>query len=215
MLEVLIVSGTATGVGKTWVTAEVVRTLRSRGVPATARKPVQSFAPDEGPTDAEVLGLAASVDEDVVCPPHRSYPAPMAPPMAAETLGRSRISIAELAAEVSLPQEGLVFVEGVGGPRSPLAHDGDTVDLMRALPATGWILVADAGLGSINATFLSIEAFGSEPRAVLLNRFDSETQLHALNRDWLVDRLTCPVVTTVDELCSVVHDARPTNMEVR
>jgi dethiobiotin synthetase len=213
--EVFVVSGTGTEVGKTWVTSRLLEELIARGVKATARKPVQSFDPTQGPTDADVLALACGVEPEVVCPADRSYPIPIAPPMAAEVLGRPRIAIADLVAETILPEEGIVLVEGVGGPRSPLAHDGDTIYLMKALPANGWILIADAGLGTINATFLSIEAFGSEPRAVFLNKTDEDDRLHALNRDWLVDRLTCPVVTSVDELCEAVHHARSTDMEVR
>ena len=47
------VAGTATGVGKTWLTARILESLRGRGLAVGARKPVQSYAPDDiGATDA-------------------------------------------------------------------------------------------------------------------------------------------------------------------
>ncbi len=55
----------------------------------------------------------------------------MAPPMAADMLGLPPFTVAELAREMA--QDGVgpasVFVEGAGGPRSPIASDGDNVDL--------------------------------------------------------------------------------------
>ena len=82
--RLIAVAGTATEIGKTWVTARVVETLRGRGLSVSARKPVQSFGPDElGATDAEVLAAATGEAPQAVCPAHRWYPVPMAPPLAA------------------------------------------------------------------------------------------------------------------------------------
>jgi dethiobiotin synthetase len=49
------------------------------------------------------------------------------------------------------------------------------------------LLVADAGLGTLNAVRLSAEALRQVPAllVVVLNRFDSATELHVLNRNWL------------------------------
>jgi dethiobiotin synthetase len=208
VLETIVVAGTATEVGKTWVTAEVARLLREQGFPVAARKPAQSFSPDDGRTDAEVLAAATGEDVAIVCPRHRWYPVPMAPPMAADALERDRIALAVLVAEIKAPGDGVMFVEGVGGPRSPVAHDGDTIDLAERLGAEGWLLVADAGLGTINAVLLSIQAFGSSPLAVHLNRYDSEDDLQRRNRAWLVDRLDCPVTVAPEELVTIFRSRR-------
>ncbi|MBV8560261.1 MAG: AAA family ATPase, partial [Acidimicrobiia bacterium] len=53
--RLVLVAGTGTEVGKTWVAARLAEALRARGTRVAARKPAQSFAPDEGPTDAEAL----------------------------------------------------------------------------------------------------------------------------------------------------------------
>ena len=69
IMTVVVVAGTGTGIGKTWVTAELGTALRRRGIAVAARKPVQSFEPDDDhPTDADVLGGATGEDPHTVCP---------------------------------------------------------------------------------------------------------------------------------------------------
>src|SRR5206468_1259236 len=87
--RLVLVTGTGTGVGKTWVAARLLTELRAKGVHVAARKPVQSFAAGEGPTDAEMLAAATGEDLADVCPAHRWYERPLAPPMAADVLGRA------------------------------------------------------------------------------------------------------------------------------
>src|SRR5689334_19141825 len=129
-MKLVVVAGTATEVGKTWVGAALARELRGRGVKVAARKPVQSFEPGAGPTDADVLAAATGENPHDVCPRHRWLGVPMAPPMAADALGLSPVSLADLLSELQWPDGIHVgLLEGVGGPRSPLADDGDTVDL--------------------------------------------------------------------------------------
>ena len=98
---IVVVTGTGTDVGKTWFTAATIDALRASGHTVAACKPVQSFAPgDEGTTDADVLARATGDAPDVVCPPHRWLPMPVAPPMAAAALGLPPFTIADLAGEV-------------------------------------------------------------------------------------------------------------------
>jgi dethiobiotin synthetase len=197
--RVVVVTGTTTGVGKTYVTAALIAELRRAGIEVAARKPVQSFDAADDATDADVLAAAAGSQPHDVCPPHRWYERPVAPPMAADALGRPRIALADLAHELNLPPHGLVFVEGAGGPLSPIAHDGDTAGLARVLHADV-LLVAAAELGTINAVRTCALAVG-EP-IVYLNHYDDGDELHRRNRSWLSDRDGFRVVTTIGELCS-------------
>jgi dethiobiotin synthetase len=197
----VVVTGTGTGIGKTWFSAVTLGLLRDRGVRVAARKPVQSFEPDEHPTDAEVLAAATGEDARTVCADHRNFERALAPPMAAEALGRPAFTIADLAREVSWPDDvGVGIVEGAGGPRSPLAVDGDTVDLVNALQPDLVVIVSDAALGAINAVRLSAAAFGPRPMIVALNRFDEADDLHRRNRSWLELRASLDVVTSPTEL---------------
>jgi dethiobiotin synthetase len=108
--------------------------------------------------------------------------------MAAAVLGSAPFTIADLAAEIApAPVGALVLVEGAGGPRSPIAVDGDNVDLARALGAQTVVLVADAGLGTINAVRLCADALRGFQLVVALNHFDTADDLHRRNRRWLAD----------------------------
>jgi dethiobiotin synthetase len=198
-----VVCGTATDVGKTWVACRLLRGLRHRGIPVAARKPAQSFADDGHATDAELLAAASGEAPRDVCPAHRWYPAAMAPPMAAAALGREAFTSASLAAELDWPARTAVgILETAGGVRSPLASDGDTVTFCHLLAPDVVILVADAGLGTINAVRLSAGALedGSAPVVVYLNRYDATDELHRTNREWLTQRDRLDVVTSVGEL---------------
>lgn len=204
--HLVVVTGTGTEVGKTWVSAALVREARRRGVSVAARKPAQSFDPGDRfeLTDAAVLASASGEDPAVVCPPSRRYPVAMAPPMAASVLGLPIPSLEALARSVSSswPPDGcdLGLVEGAGGVASPLAADGDSADLARALAAHRVVLVADAGLGTINAVRLSVRALEPLPVVVHLNRFHPGDDLHRRNLDWLRSRDGLTVTTTVEAL---------------
>jgi dethiobiotin synthetase len=206
-VTLLAVAGTGTEVGKTYVTAAVLRTLRGRGVPVAARKPVQSFAPDDTSTDADALGLASGVASTVVCPRHRWLAAPLAPPMAAAALGLAPFTVADLAAEVraGTPAGVLVLVETAGGVRSPIAADGDCVALIDALAPALVVLVADAALGAINLVRLSVDALRGHRVVVYLNRFAAGSDLHTRNVQWLRTREGLEVVTDVETLSTVVE----------
>ena len=188
--RLVVVVGTGTDVGKTWVAARLLIDLRAAGRTVAARKPAQSFDRDDDPAgrDAAVLGAASGEDPESVCPPHRWYEVPMAPPMAAEVLGRPPFGMGELLEELSWPgRVDVGLVETAGGVRSPLAVDGDGVALSRALAPDLSVLVADAGLGTINAVRLTIEVLDG-PCVVVLNRFDPSSDLHTRNLVWLRER---------------------------
>jgi dethiobiotin synthetase len=189
---VVFVSGTGTAVGKTWVAAAVLARLRDHGVAVAARKPAQSFDADDagtGATDADVLAAATRESPHEVCPPHRWYARALAPPMAADALGAPPFTVTDLLAELRWPDGAdLGLVEGAGGPRSPIAADGDNVALSDAIAPDQVLLVADAELGAINAVRMSVEAFAGAPLLVVLNRYDAANPVHRANRDWLAGR---------------------------
>ena len=202
MRMLVLIAGTGTEVGKTYVTAGLATALRAQGIDVAARKPVQSNTADDRQTDADLLAAATGEDPFVVCPPHRRFPLAMAPPMAAEALCLPPFTIADLAVQVSeQPLAGaLVLIESAGGVRSPLAADGDTVTLADALRPALVVLVADAGLGTINAVHLSIDALAGHRVVVFLNRFDPGNDLHVRNRDWLTTRAGLEIVTDPEAL---------------
>ena len=209
--QLIVVAGTATDIGKTWVAAEVARDLWSRNVSVCARKPAQSFHATDIVTDADVLGLATGENPLFVCPAHRRYELPMAPPMAADALFRPAIALSELLDEVmgGWPDYGVDvgLVELAGGPRSPLAHDADCVEFTQAVDPDVIVLVADAGLGTVNAVRTALPAFGPlADRVVLhLNRYDDQLDLHRRNRTWLAERDGFALTTDIASLVDRIH----------
>jgi dethiobiotin synthetase len=199
----VLVCGTGTEVGKTWVCSRLLRELRDRGVSVAARKPAQSFDIDSegarlgGATDADILAAASGEHPGAVCHSFRSYHRAMAPPMAAEALGLPPFTIKDLMDEMVWPPDRVQVgvVEMAGGVRSPQAADGDTTGVLAALAPDVVVLVADAGLGTINAVRMSMDALAVVTRGmpavgsvVVLDRFDGHHDIHRRNREWLVAR---------------------------
>ena len=211
---VVVVAGTGTEVGKTWVTARLAAAFRRDGLVVVARKPAQSFEREdaESETDAGVLSAATGEEPGAVCPRDRWYPTPLAPPMAADSLGRDPIALSDLLDEVhaSWPtgRADVALVELAGGAFSPIAHDGDCIELALALRPDVVVLVADAGLGTISAVRPAAEALSAgAPTLVALNRFDPQVEVHRRNLAWLRDVDGWEVTETVDQLrVSVLRD---------
>jgi dethiobiotin synthetase len=207
---VVLVCGTGTEVGKTWVAARLLVELRAHGRSVSARKPAQSFDVGRygeslgGVTDAEALGAASGEHPGDVCHSFRSYHRAMAPPIAARALGMPPFTVADLVEEMAWPRErvDVGVVETAGGVRSPQAEDGDVCDLVEALAPDLVVLVADAGLGTINSIRLTMDALDSGPSApapvpvvVVLNRYDGKHEIHRRNHEWLQDREGYRMVT--------------------
>ena len=195
----VVVVGTATDVGKTFVAVELVGALVRAGLRVAARKPLQSFSPGEGATDAERLAEASGEPPHVVTDDRFSYPAAAAPPIAARRLGRPEPRRGEvlgwLAASLldaaGAPAYDVAVVELVGGLRSPHALGADGLALLGALRPAEVLLVAPAGLGALNDVALATEAIGRAlpgvACSVLLNRFDRREVVHRENLEWLLE----------------------------
>ena len=194
--ELVVVAGTGTDVGKTWVAAAMARAATAKGLRVAARKPVQSFDASDPCTDADVLASATGETAHAVCPAHRWYELAVAPFMAAERLGRPPFTLDDVLAELSWPDGvDLGLVEPAGGVRSPITSDGaDTVDLVARLAPDRVVLVADAGLGTLNAVRLCLDALAPSSVTVTLNRYDDGDALHRANRAWLEEHVDAAVV---------------------
>jgi dethiobiotin synthetase len=203
-LTVVVCTGTGTEIGKTWMGAAVLAHLRAGGVSVAARKPVQSYGRDDtGPTDADVLAAATGEHPSVVCPEHRWYATALAPPMAAAMLARPEFTLKDLAAETlwPSPEPEVKWIETIGGVRSPIAFDGDSADLCAIYEPDVVVLVADAGLGTINAVRLSAAVLEAPRLVVYLNHWSGE-HVHELNHAWLTDRDGFDVVIDVPDLAA-------------
>jgi dethiobiotin synthetase len=142
----LVVTGTGTGVGKTVLSALLVRRCVQTGRTIRAFKPLCSG----GRGDALALEVASGGVQtlDNINPWH--FEAPLSPALAAR-LERRTVTLAEVSAHIRQhsKQSELTLVEGAGGLLSPLTVDGDTRDLILRLKARP-LIVASNRLGVIH-----------------------------------------------------------------
>lgn len=156
-MSTLIVSGTGTEVGKTVVTAAIAALAVDRGERVAVVKPAQTGVAADDPGDlAHVSRLAGTVTTREL----RRYPHPLSPEAAARRIGADTIMAEEIAAAAAeLEQDhDLVLVEGAGGLLVRFNAAGDTIaDAAQSLAAP-LVIVAAAGLGTLNSTALTAEA---------------------------------------------------------
>ena len=138
----IFVTGTDTDVGKSWVSAWLVRSWS-----AAYWKPVQSGTVDGW--DAHLVRKA--VNDAVIFPSRHEFPDPLSPDQAARRVG-AQIALEDFA----LPDwDGPLVVEGAGGLMVPLNERHLMIDLIARL-GIPVLLVARSGLGTINHTLLSL-----------------------------------------------------------
>jgi dethiobiotin synthetase len=171
----IFVTGTDTGVGKTVVAASIVTTLRARGEPVRAFKPVVTGTDEADPVwpaDHELLARAAGMQSSEVTPV--TFAPAVSTHLAAELAGRS-IEPADLVAHARGLGQPLV-AEGVGGLLVPLTTGYSVRDLAVDL-GLPLVIAARPGLGTISHTLLTIEAaraVGLEVRCVVLTPWPDE-----------------------------------------
>ena len=150
----LFLTGTDTGVGKTFVAVRLVRTLRALGADAVGLKPICCG----GREDAEALVAASggAVTLDEVNPFWLRTPA--APYTAAMIENRPvDLALVRKAVEQMCAAHASVIVEGVGGWRVPIARDYFVSDLASDIGLPVAVVVANR-LGALNHTLLTLEA---------------------------------------------------------
>jgi dethiobiotin synthetase len=193
----IFITGTDTGVGKTMVTAALAAFLRVEGYDVGVMKPVHTGcrdpyshrasaqASDRPPPDTAVLMRAARVRDPVeLVTPYRLR-RPLSPLAAARAEARSiDLRRLRMAYRALVRRHQIVLVEGVGGLLVPLTATSMVADLIGAweLPV---ILVARAGLGTLNHTLLSIESAkrrGLTIGGIILNHARPTRQSHAIGR---------------------------------
>lgn len=219
------ITGTDTGVGKTFVTAALVRALRLAGVDALAMKPVASGAFDtpEGPRNEDALALIEAMRtprpqaSDAVEPPGYAtvnpyvLRDPIAPHLAAANdgvtieLGPIRSAYLALRARASL-----VLVEGAGGWSIPLSDLLMQSDLPKQLELPV-LLVVGVRLGCINHALLSartIRADGLELLGWIANTVDPALP----QADDAIDTIACHLDAP---LAVIPRDPEPSTLPKR
>lgn len=151
------VTGTDTGVGKTQVSAALLRLMVKRGHRPFAFKPFESgMASLDAPADGLALQRAGGGWQKLDTVSLFRFEAPLAPAMAAKRERRKTSWRLVLSTFASFGG-GAGVVEGAGGLRVPLDSRHDVIDAIEAL-GLPVVVVARAALGTINHTTLTLEA---------------------------------------------------------
>jgi dethiobiotin synthase len=155
---IILITGTDTGVGKTWVGCALAQALRDAGKQVVAIKPVEtgcSGQPREG-EDGVRLARAAGQTQ----PTHAilRFADPVAPVLASERAG-AEIDFDALVLKIERFADDAEFLllEGHGGLLAPVTWEWNMADVARTLGACALVVAADR-LGTINHTLLTLSA---------------------------------------------------------
>ncbi|MFD8804246.1 dethiobiotin synthase [Streptomyces sp. NPDC059597] len=153
-MPVLVITGTGTEVGKTVTTAAVAAAALAAGRSVAVLKAAQTgVRPDERGDADEVARLAGPVAASELA----RYPEPLAPGTAARRAGMAPVrpqEVAEAAAKLATEHD-LVLVEGAGGLLVRFDAAGGTLADAAVLLGAPVLVVAAAGLGTLNSTELT------------------------------------------------------------
>jgi dethiobiotin synthase len=162
---VLVVTGTGTGVGKTVVTAAIAALALARGERVAMVKPAQTGVIPEMPDVSDIPDADTVRRLSGVTDTHElaRFPDPLSPEAAARVSGLPPLDLRAAADYIAGLAEArdLVLVEGAGGLLVRYDPAGGTIaDLAAALGAPV-VVVAAAGLGTLNHTALTCEALAA------------------------------------------------------
>jgi dethiobiotin synthetase len=194
----IFVTGTDTGVGKTFVAAALLRGLAAQGLRAAGMKPVAAGLDSSDPVPADVRALVAAgnVDAPLADVSPYAFAPPIAPELAARAAGVT-IDLDVIAAAFSrlAARADAVVVEGAGGALVPLSAAADMLGIPARLQLPV-LLVVGIRLGCINhalLTALAIRARGLTVAGWVANRIDRDMLEGDANVSALTARLGAPL----------------------
>lgn len=201
----LFVTATGTDIGKTYITALIVKKLKNAGYRAGYYKAALSGADNIGESDAGYVKKIAGISQPDETLLSYLYKSAVSPHLAAKIEGNPvDIETVKAGYRSVAGEYDYVTVEGSGGIVCPIRWDGrhkilleDIVKLLE-LPC---IIAADAGLGTINSVVLTAEYLKSrsiETRGVILNHYGGGIMQEDNIR--MIEALTgIPVIAVVPE----------------
>ena len=169
MTHGIFITGTGTEIGKTVIAGGLAAALKHAGTNVGVMKPISTG----NTADAQFLKHAAQVDDalSAINPIHLRHP--LAPSVAARIENRA-IDLPDIETAFAALKEkyDFVIVEGVGGIAVPIQDDFLVAHLINQLRLP-ILIVAQAGLGTLNHTLLTVafaQQFGLEIAGIVLNR---------------------------------------------
>jgi dethiobiotin synthetase len=162
-MPALFITATGTDIGKTFVTAGLIRALRQRGRKVTALKPIATGFDEKnfGTSDAALLleacGHGVDLDAIMAISPWR-FVAPLSPDMAAAQQAQTIdiAAVSRFCTDAIAEADDVLLIEGIGGLMVPLDAKSTVCDLIATLKVP-IILVAGTYLGSLSHTLTALE----------------------------------------------------------
>jgi len=178
------VTSTGTDIGKTFVTAGLIRHLREESRPVAALKPLVSgydssvVETSDPAVLLRALGRQVTADEIAAVAPFR-FRAPLSPDLAAAREGRSVDveALLQFSRDAVAAADGTLFIEGVGGIMVPLDAKRTVLDWMAAL-GLPVILVVGGYLGTISHTLTAIDVIAKRSlriACIVVSEKDNDT----------------------------------------
>jgi dethiobiotin synthetase len=156
-MSLLVVTGTDTGVGKTVVTAALAALALAAGREVAVLKPAQTGVDPHAPGDLAVVRALAG---ELTVTELGRYPEPLAANTAARRAGLPPVRPAAIVARARelADTHDLVLIEGCGGLLVRFDDEGGTLLEVARQLAAPTVVVTRAGLGTLNATELTVTA---------------------------------------------------------
>ena len=160
MSKHIFITGTNTGVGKTYIGVRLIRELSKLGfipfkpIETGCRRKNKILIPSDSSKYFQALDKKVTLDD---INPYR-FIEPVSPYLAIKR-ERKRIYLRNYLNKFhELAKSSSILVEGAGGAFSPLALDGLNIDMMRLIKSFNILVVKDE-LGCIGSTIASVHAF--------------------------------------------------------
>lgn len=204
MAKTIFITATGTDIGKTYVSGLIVKHIKDKGLNIGYYKAALSGSNDIKDSDAwyvkQQADLLDSYDEMVSYTYKHAY----SPHLAAQIEGNPPdIKIIKNAYKDISKKHDYMIVEGSGGIICPIRYDNNQKifleDIIKELNIPS-LIIADAGLGTINSTVLTIEYMRSKNlkiNGVILNRFEMANKMHENNKKMIEEMTGVKIIGVV------------------
>lgn len=204
MAKTIFITATGTDIGKTYVSGLIAKHIKDKGLNIGYYKAALSGSNDIKDSDAwyvkQQADLLDSYDEMVSYTYKHAY----SPHLAAQIEGNPPdIKIIKNAYKDISKKHDYMIVEGSGGIICPIRYDNNQKifleDIIKELNIPS-LIIADAGLGTINSTVLTIEYMRNKNlkiNGLILNRFETANEMHDDNKKMIEEMTGIKIIGVV------------------
>lgn len=220
MKKGIFITGTGTDIGKTFVSALLVKKLKEHNKKAGYYKPALSGAIFQDgsliPEDAQKVCKIANLSNDPNAFVSYAFRTPVSPHLAAQIENRNiKKDTIKYDFETLLTQFDSLVVEGCGGLFCPLQTENELIlqsDIIKML-GLEILIVALSDIGTIHNTVVTVayaKQLGLPIRGIVLNQYDAQSLVHRDNKTQIEGFTGIPVLSCVPKNASSI-DIEPSD----